>query len=346
MIKLLQKIPRTIPAEIRKDSFKDALRLALQSSISAAIAFLVMNYFDLPEAFLAVISAVLIVEPSIGDTFNQAKGRVMATIVGSIVGFIFVAVIPWGFGTAISLMVTMFLMNGIASYKPTWRYGVVAAVALALGSENSALATSVDRLIAIGVGIGIGILITSVLWPQKASSRANNYLRKALNAACERFEIAYENSTTSDKEDADNVADDFYTNLGKAKNVARVIRKGSKESVLKQIDAVEKLYNSILIINRVGINADTTLLSEDAGIENDSERFKKKACDIIKSFVNREEVSDEEIKDFDKLALRAKEDVNAKSDDKEQNMFRHAFVFGITEINDSLTTLKELLKTT
>ncbi|HKJ06468.1 MAG TPA: FUSC family protein, partial [Flavobacteriaceae bacterium] len=233
MQKIFTKVFKNIPVELTKDKFHDALRLALQSSIAASITFLVMKSFNIPEIFLAILSAVLVVEPSIGDTFKQAKGRVYATLVGSAIGFIFVALIPWGFGTAVSLLITMFIMNGIAGLKPSWRYGVVAAVAISLGSEENALATSLDRLIAIVIGITIGILATSVIWPNKASKRANNHLRKALNACKERLEIAYENSKTDDKEDASEVADNFHTYLGRAKGAAEAIKFGNKKAAFK-----------------------------------------------------------------------------------------------------------------
>ena len=77
-----------IPFDVSKEKVRDAFRLALQSSISAVITYSLMQSFGLPEIFVGVLSAVLVVEPSIGNTFNQAQGRIVATIVGSAIGFI------------------------------------------------------------------------------------------------------------------------------------------------------------------------------------------------------------------------------------------------------------------
>ncbi|WAC02233.1 hypothetical protein N7U66_00105 [Lacinutrix neustonica] len=52
---------------------KDAFRPALQSAVAAIIAFVIMKSLGLPEVFLCVLSAVLIVEPSIGNTISQAE---------------------------------------------------------------------------------------------------------------------------------------------------------------------------------------------------------------------------------------------------------------------------------
>lgn len=340
---LLKNVSQTLPKEIRKDKVRDALRLALQSSIAAAITFTVVSFFNLPEMFLALISAVLVVEPSIGNTFDQAKGRILATILGSAIGFGLVAIIPWGYGTALSLLIIMFIMNAIASLNPSWRYGVVAAVAISLGSEESALDTSIDRLIAMGIGIGIGLLITAIVWPEKAITRANNHLRKALNAACDRFEVAYQNNKSSEKENADHIANNFNASLGNAKEAAAAISLDDKSKIFKQIQATENLYNSILIIHRVGQNADTTMLSEEAGIQQNAEKLKDRACEMIGDLVNKEVITDEKFSEFEALVKQTKNEVNTMSKDKQQNMFRHAFVFGITEINDSLKVLKDLV---
>ncbi|WP_430412791.1 FUSC family protein [Kordia sp.] len=343
---IFQKIFKNIPVELTRDKLRDAFRLALQSSIAAALAFTVMESFGLPEVFLAVLSAVLIVEPSIGDTFSNAKGRVLATIAGSIIGFIFISLIPWGFGTAISLLIGIFIMTGVASIHPSWRYGVVAVVAISLASEGEAIGMSLDRLFAIAIGIVVGLVCTAIIWPEKASKRANKHLRKALNAASKRFEVAYRNTKSDDKDDAKNIADDFHTSLGKAKGAAKVIRLSDTQRVFDQIDATEKLYNSILIIHRVAESADTTILDDNAGIKNDTEKLKKHASELIKQMVNRKTIAQEDMDDFSDLVEKIKGEVNVDSDNVEQNMFRHAFVFGITEIKESLQLLYDQLEDT
>ncbi|NND88974.1 MAG: hypothetical protein HKM28_06990, partial [Flavobacteriaceae bacterium] len=70
---------------LSKSSQIDALRLAIQSSVSAIMTYVIMSSFQIPEIFLGILSAVLIVSPSIGDTYHQAKQRILSTIIGCLI---------------------------------------------------------------------------------------------------------------------------------------------------------------------------------------------------------------------------------------------------------------------
>ena len=56
--------------------------------------------------------------------------------------------LPTGYGTAAAIALSI-LVNAVAALRPAWRYGVVAALALALGSESNMLQTAMDRSLSI-----------------------------------------------------------------------------------------------------------------------------------------------------------------------------------------------------
>lgn len=74
--------------DIHQHEIRDAARLAIQSAASAVIIFGLMHSPGLPEVYIGVLSAVLIVEPSIGSTLGQASDRFLATLVGSLIGLV------------------------------------------------------------------------------------------------------------------------------------------------------------------------------------------------------------------------------------------------------------------
>ncbi|MDO1501861.1 FUSC family protein [Winogradskyella maritima] len=330
----------TIPFNFSKVEIKDALRLALQSAVSAALTFVILKYFNLPEVFVAVLSAVLVVEPSIGNTFIAAKGRVLATIVGSAIGFILLVVIPWGFGTALSLAIAMFVLNGISSFKPTWRYGVVAAVAIALGSTNDAWDTSLDRIIAIGIGVAVGILVSFVVWPEKSETRTKRHIKNALRALYKRFEFAIDN-TRSEENEGSAHASKFHESLSKAKQSVGSITFNDPKGFRNQINQIEKLYNSTLIINRVALNTKADVTDGDSGIEKNTEDLKLCALDLIKDLIDNECASEEKLEEFKEQISKVKDNFKNSEDNRDLNLLRHAFVFGVLEIQDSLIGLNE-----
>ena len=325
--------------EISIDQAKDAFRLAIQSTASITITYLVVQKFEITDIFVALLSAVLVVEPTIADTINQARNRITATFVGSVIAFFLVAILPWGLGTIISLAVTMFIINGIAGFKPSWRYGTVAAVAISLGSNDNAFDTSWHRLMAIGIGLSIGIIISFIIFPDKAENRAKRHIRKALRAAAARFEIALNNTRKKDNNDFTDAASQFHKNINAAQKTANAIKFTNKSIILRRIENTRKLYNSILIIHRVAQSSKEDITSGDSGIEKDSQIVREKASQILKALADNKEIDEKDLKIFSELVEEAKEHIVLNPDNKSINMLRQTLVFGLTEVRESIEAL-------
>ncbi|WP_299669822.1 FUSC family protein [uncultured Polaribacter sp.] len=329
---------------ISKDQAKDATRLALQSSLAAAVCYYLMVLLNMPERFVGILSAVLVIEPSIGNTFQQAKGRMLSTVVGALIGIVFVVLIPWQLGVILSLLFSMFIINGIASFKPEWRYGVVAAAALALSSEADKFDLVVERLLSIGFGVLVGIVITFIVWPDKAENRTLRYVRKALKNTLDRFKIEFENTRESKNKTTSKINDNFSTNINQAKKTSNSITFQDSGKIKQLIKSTEKLFNSITIIQRVAEKSDNNISNGEAGIEQNSEKVIEKACEIIEKLANKKQVEENEMSNFSDLIDTTKSNINLKTEDKQTNMLRSTFMFGLTEVKDSLQSINKNLK--
>lgn len=321
-----------------KRKYKDALRIATQSAVSAAATYAILTGFGLPQVFVGVLSAVLVVESSIGNTLEQSKGRVSATVVGSIIGFICATLIPYGAATAISLAIAMFIMNAISTFRPSWRYGVVAAVAIALGSPDNAIDMSIDRIISIFIGITIGILSSLIFWPEKASSRANKHFRQALRVASERFTNALENTRTSGADDEETSVK-FHNQLSNARDALKSIKIEDVSQLRLQIDNVEKLYNSILIIHRVAAHSEKGVSDGKAGIKNDAERVRELACEITQSLADNEAIGKEKLDEFSSCVNQVRSNIHLSESDSDINILRNALLFGLAEVESAILDL-------
>lgn len=330
---------------ISKEEIKGALRLATQSALAGSICYYLMVLLGIPERFVGVLSAVLVIETSIGNTFQQAKGRFLSTLVGVIIGFIFVALIPWELGVILSLLCSLFIINGISSFKPEWRYGVVAAVALALGSEGDAFNLALNRLYAIGFGVAVGILISLLIWPKTADNRTLYFIKKALKNTKDRFEIEFENTRDKENKKAKSINNNFSSNISNARQNLKSITFSEKEKLEKLITNTERLYNSITIIQRVAEKSDKNISDGEAGIEKNSEKVTEKACEIIENLSTGNEVKKEEINSFIKLIETTKNNIEINSNNKNVSILRNTFMFGLEEIKNSVeaiyTTFKE-----
>ena len=324
-----------------KQKWQDALRLAIQSSVAAGIAFACLKWMDSSEIFVGILSAVLVIEASVGSTIGAASSRVLATIVGSAIGFGLIAVLPYGYGTAIGLIVSMFVINGIAGIKPDWRYGVVAAVAIALQSEEDPMNTALNRLLSIGLCAGIGIVVSLVVWPDTAKHRAEKFITEALKACAKRLKVIFKNTREENEESIEKHSGEFHTYISKASDAASAIKKGDAEDKMqRRVKATESLYNSILILKRVAEESSGDVTDGDSNIEKDSEAIAELARELICKFAEPEENPDQgSIDKFTEKVKELKEESRFNEESKEQTILTATFLFAMDELEDSFKEL-------
>ncbi|MGR3593876.1 MAG: FUSC family protein [Limimaricola soesokkakensis] len=242
---------------------RDALRLGLQGGVSASAFYLLMTWLGLPEVFVGTISAVYILQESSDGTIGSAMGRLSATLVGSLIAIACLFVLPHGYGTAVALFVTMFAMNTIAALKSNWQYGIVAAIALALGSQQNVIEVSIDRGISIGLGAAVGLAVALLIWPDRAAKRFERHVRHALAALADRLEHA----GTATEKGADPLHPGHEARYqeavrlaAEAKDVMRIAPARDAEERLKHL---RRLHNSIVILDRTLEGAEAAPIDGD-----------------------------------------------------------------------------------
>lgn len=232
---------------LKSSKTRDALRLGLQSAFAASATFIIIHAFGLPQAFVGVISAVLIVQPSIGATASAGWDRFMATLVGSTAGLICLFLVPVGWGSAAALAVSIFVITFVAGFRPAWRYGVVATVALALAASNGTMDVATDRALSIGVGIVVGIVTSLLVWPDSANARTRRHMRDALAAIARRQDAVLRLSNGDAVEDSRRSFDRALTH---ARESADRMRGDGARQAQRRLELIEDLYNAIILLRR------------------------------------------------------------------------------------------------
>lgn len=336
------------PVEFAKDELRDATRLALQSGLAAAACFALMRAFDLPERFVGVLSAVLVVGPSVGSTLSAAQQRLVATVVGSLIGVAAMFALPGSVGTAIALAVSLFLINWVAGFKPGWRYGTVATVALALGSEHDLTQTAIDRVVAIGVGVAIGSVVAFLVWRERAEDRALRHMRAALRATAKRLDLAIEHtrregdgapSSDDPKSEANQARDRYHRAISNARGAASDVRIQDAQPYRAQIDAAEHLYNSVLIVNRVAKQS-SDLGADDRDFRQAVDEARKHALDIT-TCLGEDADEGGSLSALSDAIGQVRQHVGEVDAQSESQVLRVALLFGLEQVEDSLRRLTE-----
>lgn len=327
--------------DLSKPENRDVARLAIQSAVAGAAMYSLMQAWGLPERFVGVLSAVLVVKPTVGSTLGEAKHRVTATVLGCLIGVACLWALPSGYGTAAALAISTFVMHLVAGVREEWRYGVVAAVALALGSESDAFATALDRSVAIGLGVAVGTLATLIVWPDRALTRAERYLSDALRAAGERLDVTVRATRNGGSSDAEEQRRRFHKSFGKARDALEAVRFSDTGPLEKKRDAVERLYNSVLFLNRVAEESDGPL-PEDEELADRVETIRHCGCELVAGLANGGAPERGHLERITSTLEEVRGAVLRPGRDPDAQLLTSALVFGLDEVEDSLDRLVEL----
>jgi len=155
---------------------------ALQLGAAVVLAFSLSALLHLPEGFWAVMSALIVLRPTVGSTLGAGWDRVRGTAAGTLIGLggVWLHHLP-GFGGSATTLAVVALLAAASALAPSLRSAPITAL-IVLGSSgiggHSALQVAGLRSIEIGIGIGTGTLLSlSSLWQSTA---------RRFDAACAR----------------------------------------------------------------------------------------------------------------------------------------------------------------
>ena len=267
---------------------RDVIRRAAQSAVAASVTYLVMSSLGLQEMFLGIISAVLIITPSVGGTMGADFTRLQATIVGSLISLACLAVLPDTWNTAAALALSLLVVGGVAGIRPDWSYGAVAAIGIALPSDASIYETAGWRALAIAVGAATGVLVSLVVWPDRAESRFERHFRTALRATATRLSDALE-AATAEREDAappDHVSE-YHKAVQEAQDALQAVKLADRAGMQRRLEVLRRLYNSVIILDRAA-EADIVSTSQNRKLAEQIRDLRRDTCAVLTALAEGE----------------------------------------------------------
>jgi len=173
-----------MPWRLLLDKHRADLRHGLRVALAAAASFALATAFDLPQGFWAVITAIVVVQTSIGGTLVASRDRLIGTGVGALVGAVFGSVTPSNpWAEAVGLALAVGSLGLAASIKPSLKIAPVTAVIMIIGSATSqhgfAEAAGL-RVIGIALGGIIGVLVTLFIFPARARDAVSTSVQNTL----------------------------------------------------------------------------------------------------------------------------------------------------------------------
>jgi uncharacterized membrane protein YccC len=165
------------------------LRHALRVVTAAVAAFALVKLSGLPQGWWAVITALLVVQTSVGGSLKAAIDRLWGTIAGAVYGAIVAIIVPHvtDVGLAIAIAVAILPLAYLAAINPMFRVAPVTALIVMLpiyGQGGNPLVSALDRVIEIVIGNIVALAVTFAILPTRAHSQLREAAAKvaSLNA--------------------------------------------------------------------------------------------------------------------------------------------------------------------
>lgn len=159
------------------------MRLGVRAAVAAVAAYGLAYFLSLPNGYWAVITAILVVQSSLGASLSAAIDRVLGTLLGGAVGVVLALLAgPSLTLTFVFLALGIVLTSTVAARFPSYKLApvTVAIVLLAEPSHTQALVSGVHRVFEIGVGGVVGLACALLVFPARALRYLFPYCAAAL----------------------------------------------------------------------------------------------------------------------------------------------------------------------
>lgn len=161
--------------------WRDPLRM----SIAALLAYGAATALHLPEAFWAVLSALVVSRPHRGGTMQAGVGRFAGTLAGVGWAMVVAAGRHWQIDEVWLLLALLAPLTALVAWRADWRTAPIAAVIVLSSAPHGSgapLAAAALRLAEITLGAGTGMAVAWLLLPAGSLRRAESLTARLLDA--------------------------------------------------------------------------------------------------------------------------------------------------------------------
>ena len=170
------------------------LKLALRVTIAGTLAYAVTKVIDLPQGYWAVITAVVVVQASVGGSLKAAVERFSGTLAGAVYGGVIAAFVPHGspLTLGLAIVVALFPLAILAAIKPAFRVAPITSLIMLLpptGQAIGPLASAIDRVLEITLGNVVGLVVSLFVLPARAHTLMTEAAAKVVSLNADLFSV-------------------------------------------------------------------------------------------------------------------------------------------------------------
>ncbi len=201
------------------------LRFALRATIAAVLAFEASRLFALTQGYWSVLSAILVLQATIGASLEAGLWRLVGTLVGGAVGFLGAVAVLYGWLSDLAaLALGVLLLSPLASGRPAFRIAPVTAVVVMLSDPGHAhaLEAATHRALNIAIGSVIAVAVALLVFPARAHAGLGPAAGQVLRQMALGLRLAL--ARPPEPEAQRRVQDRIRQSLGRLETLAREAR--------------------------------------------------------------------------------------------------------------------------
>lgn len=244
--------------------YRAELRLTARTVLAACLSLLVAETLGLPQSYWAVVTALLVVQVSLGGTIAAGMDRIAGTVAGAGAG-VLAALLGQLAGAnptivALPVIAPLALLGAV---RPNFRLAPVTAVIVLLASSTDVppLLSAVHRVVEIALGTAIGIAVSLFFLPSRARRISTERSAELLRLLGEVLAIHLQPPFAGKEQAVSRLNDRSMAELGKISSAAgearreRAIRLAGEPSQDRLFMALRRLRNDVAYVGRATAGA-------------------------------------------------------------------------------------------
>ena len=149
------------------------LRLAVRVTTAAVLAFALAKLLGFAHGYWAVITAIIVMQTSVGGSLKAAVDRLLGTMAGALYGAAIALLIPHGttMELAAAMVAAILPLALLAAIRPSFKAAPITAFIVLVplsGAASAPLTYALERILEISIGSVVGLATALLILPARA----------------------------------------------------------------------------------------------------------------------------------------------------------------------------------
>jgi uncharacterized membrane protein YccC len=146
------------------------LQFSLRMTLAALLSYGAGEALQLAQSYWAVLSAVIVIQGSVGGSVRAGLNRLVGTVGGAFWGAVAATVIPHDDPAALTLALVAAVapLALLTAFRPDYRVAPITAIIVLMGAsvlQAAPLSSALERVIEITLGSAIAIAVAIFILP-------------------------------------------------------------------------------------------------------------------------------------------------------------------------------------